>query len=456
MPPSENQPEKLAPTPLTEGATECEEVCDTQTSLNNHHSSSDWLYNLRTLPNSSVLREIKKPVMTLGCWSTLVGIVHKFFLLNGKAGFAAGMCMPHAGHSFLVSTLGLLLVFRTNSAYQRFQEGRKIWEQLLTTSRNFSRMATLYRHEVGEDRLLRIKNLMASFPYLLRHHIRSGCLCRTKELDLRLEPQYQIKLRESIGHRMVDSRYEGDASNGGIRRPEDYESSYKKARPECYVDRRDLPWRLLDGKNQIKERNILFHVAAATNRPLWICDRLGKEILDIPLTPTFTSRERMALLDKVDKLTSTIGECERIQQTSVPLNYARHALRGLTLWLFTLPFCLVKDLGMMTGPVTASIAWLMFGVYQIGHSIEDPFQGSLRLSMLCDSIRRDVLGTNDNNSLQEEDGTISSAFTTKEDDTEASVVLPEPRNLNLRGMLGDLESYDHLVVPQPTELLSFS
>jgi predicted membrane chloride channel (bestrophin family) len=30
------------------------------------------------------------------------------------------MCMSSKPHSFLVSALGLLLVFRTNSAYQRF------------------------------------------------------------------------------------------------------------------------------------------------------------------------------------------------------------------------------------------------------------------------------------------------------------------------------------------------
>lgn len=33
----------------------------------------------------------------------------------------------------------------------------------------------------------------------------------------------------------------------------------------------------------------------------------------------------------------------------------------------------------------------MFGVYQIGHKIEDPFQGSLRLTDLCNSIYRDVM-----------------------------------------------------------------
>jgi len=29
---------------------------------------------------------------------------------------------------------------------------------------------------------------------------------------------------------------------------------------------------------------------------------------------------------------------------------------------------------------------------EIGYTIEDPFQGSLRLSIICDAIRRDVLG----------------------------------------------------------------
>jgi predicted membrane chloride channel (bestrophin family) len=75
----------------------------------------------------------------------------------------------------------------------------------------------------------------------------------------------------------------------------------------------------------------------------------------------------------------------------VPLNYARHALRGLTLWLLTLPFCLVRDLGLLTGPTVGIMAWLLFGVYQIGYTIEDPFQSSLELPTLCDAIRKDVL-----------------------------------------------------------------
>jgi hypothetical protein len=89
-------------------------------SINNRHASSDWLYNLKTLPNSTVLRQIKNPVITLALWATFISVLQKALLWSGKANMSASMCIPHSAHSFMVSSLGLLLVFRTNSAYQRF------------------------------------------------------------------------------------------------------------------------------------------------------------------------------------------------------------------------------------------------------------------------------------------------------------------------------------------------
>jgi hypothetical protein len=191
--------------------------------------------------------------------------------------------------------------------------------------------------------------------------------------------QYRLLLEEP-SYQVVETRHEGDHSCGGTIHPE-----VRTPPRQCWVDRRKLPWSLLTP-------GALEKVARARNRPLWICDRLGREICDIPYGPNFSNRERQHFLSQVEKLTNALGQCERIHQTAVPLNYARHSLRSLTLWLFTLPFCMVKDLGFMTGPAAALCAWLMFGVYQIGYHIEDPFQGSLRLSILCDAIRNDVMG----------------------------------------------------------------
>jgi Bestrophin, RFP-TM, chloride channel len=230
--------------------------------------------------------------------------------------------------------------------------------------------------------------LIAAYPYLLRHHIRTGCLCEGDAVDER----YRLKLEEPA-LQMVETRHEGDKNCGGST----LIAPCIKAVKECWVDRRNLPWSLLTS-------GALDKVARARNRPLWICDRLGREICDIPYGPNYSNRERQHFLSQVEKLTDAIGKCERIHQTAVPLNYARHSLRSLTIWLFTLPFCLVKDLGFMTGPAAAVIAWLFLGIYQIGYSIEDPFQGSLRLSILCDAIREDVMGTLDDD-VDDDDNT---------------------------------------------------
>lgn len=90
--------------------------------INNRHSASDFLYNVLSMPQSVILREIRFPVLAVAGWSLVVSLVHRFLLTSGPASQAMAMKMsiPGTAHSLLVSALGLLLVFRTNSAYQRF------------------------------------------------------------------------------------------------------------------------------------------------------------------------------------------------------------------------------------------------------------------------------------------------------------------------------------------------
>lgn len=80
------------------------------------YSASDWWHNIRSLPRSTVLREIKNPVSAIVAWSALVSILDQ--LLTTKTN--VHLALSSKPHSLLVSSLGLLLVFRTNSAYQRF------------------------------------------------------------------------------------------------------------------------------------------------------------------------------------------------------------------------------------------------------------------------------------------------------------------------------------------------
>ena len=53
----------------------------------------------------------------------------------------------------------------------------------------------------------------------------------------------------------------------------------------------------------------------------------------------------------LQSLLSTIGNCERIVKTSVPLSYSVHTSRFLSLWSFSLPFVLVNCLGSCMTPI---------------------------------------------------------------------------------------------------------
>jgi predicted membrane chloride channel (bestrophin family) len=309
------------------------------------------------------------------------------------------MCISGKPHSFLVSSLGLLLVFRTNSAYQRFAEGRKIWENILSVSRNISRLATLYEKDLGGERRHRILRLLGAFPYLLHRHIIPGTGCLDpKEYQQLKGTKFAMKLNEFVDrNEKVDyySDLTSTLSSGNIvsylysttkaklkrifrlrrrsrrfisgndngespiyqveassKDPNDYDDEECDV---CMVDKRSLAWCLLppSALRKLTKEKLC--------PPLWCCDRMSAEICEIPFSTIFTSRERLAFLSQIDKLSKSIGECERIHQTAVPLNYARHSLRSLTIWLFSLPFALVADFGLLTAPVMGVISWLLFG-----------------------------------------------------------------------------------------------
>jgi predicted membrane chloride channel (bestrophin family) len=64
-----------------------------------------------------------------------------------------------------------------------------------------------------------------------------------------------------------------------------------------------------------------------------------------------------------------IGACERLVQTPVPLTYARHTSRFLSIWCLTLPLALVGDFGFYTVPVMAVVTWALFGIQEIGKCV---------------------------------------------------------------------------------------
>lgn len=73
--------------------------------------------------------------------------------------------VPNAAivHTMVGTSLGLLLVFRTNQSYDRWWEGRKLWGAMVNTCRNLARASSVHlAHD--PDRLRRVLKLTQAFP----------------------------------------------------------------------------------------------------------------------------------------------------------------------------------------------------------------------------------------------------------------------------------------------------
>ena len=96
---------------------------------------SDHLFDIR----GTMAREILLRVSVCVAWTAILTLAYEF---GGDA--LRGFRVPATTHVFLGSALALLLVFRTNSSYERFWEGRKLWGGIVNESRNLVRTSAAF------------------------------------------------------------------------------------------------------------------------------------------------------------------------------------------------------------------------------------------------------------------------------------------------------------------------
>jgi ion channel-forming bestrophin family protein len=89
--------------------------------------------------------------------------------------FQVPVAMPTLASLIPNIVLGLLLVFRTNTAYERFWEGRKIWGTLVNTSRNLARQIWIMvpaRSLEGRQQKSMALHLIVAFAVATKLHLR--------------------------------------------------------------------------------------------------------------------------------------------------------------------------------------------------------------------------------------------------------------------------------------------
>ncbi|MEH2060197.1 MAG: bestrophin family ion channel [Nostoc sp.] len=114
----------------------------------------------------SVIKAIYKHILWCGAFGFLISLLYHFDL---------PVSQPILGSVIPSIVLGLLLVFRTNTAYERFWEGRKCWGSIVNNVRNLARQIWVSVEEISpEDKENKITalNLLAAFGVTTKLHLR--------------------------------------------------------------------------------------------------------------------------------------------------------------------------------------------------------------------------------------------------------------------------------------------
>jgi putative membrane protein len=77
-------------------------------------------------------------------------------------------------HSLLGIVLGLFLVFRTNSAYDRWWEGRKLWGSMVNSTRNLGLKLSAYLPAGDLENRQYFSRMITNFADATKEHLRKG------------------------------------------------------------------------------------------------------------------------------------------------------------------------------------------------------------------------------------------------------------------------------------------
>ena len=132
------------------------------------YNTKNFLKILVSLHKTDTLKILFPTILLVGIYCYGVYYLEVEYLhLNSKSSISnIGMI-----HSLLGFVLSLLLVFRTNTAYDRWWEGRKLWGKLVNDSRNFVIKINSILPENDVKNRTQIAKYLRFFPYFLANHL---------------------------------------------------------------------------------------------------------------------------------------------------------------------------------------------------------------------------------------------------------------------------------------------
>lgn len=129
-----------------------------------YEPNKNWFRDIGNLAKSWTMQKIVRGVLLIGLVSSAISFT--MFYLNVEPRLNSGI------YSLLGIVLSILLVFRTNTSYDRWWEGRKQWGSLVNNTRTLATLLQASLPANDKDSRFYLAKHIANFGIALKEHLR--------------------------------------------------------------------------------------------------------------------------------------------------------------------------------------------------------------------------------------------------------------------------------------------
>jgi putative membrane protein len=274
------------------------------------YNAKDWFTFIFKIHKTETMQRLLPLLLGVGvyagCWAYIENI---FFADNKTIDLFNNIGIVY---SILGFTLSLFLVFRTNTAYDRWWEGRRLWGDLNNAIRNIS----IHLHSS-----LPIENEQRRHYYSALMHL------------------FSIALKQHLQDKRLHSNHF-----------------------EIFEDNNPI----FEDKNEILKIN---------QQPQFIAKLIFLALKTDVRNGLISIHELELFRTELNKFMEVAGGCERIKNTPIPFTYSVFIKKFIFIYVMLFPIVYSTQLFFIIIPVTMFILYVLASIELIAEEIENPFNG---------------------------------------------------------------------------------
>lgn len=295
--------------------------------------------------------------------------------------------------------VGLMLVFRNSTSYDRFWTGRNCLTTIGTCVRNLARTILVNAQHDGQATLAerqdteRIVRVLIAVLYAIKHNLRAefnippaslaalaapqpSPYARTSSLPLSRRPSY---VDRSASSPATPGHLTPLLSNSAATLSNPPDESGVPTQKDDYVSL--LPSGLVGYEDQGLGLPLQLTVLVES----YLRRGVDRGWFHAPLASQMSAQ--------VNALVDAYGRMETIHATPMPVAHLIHQKQVLALFTCVLPFAVVDDYRWWSVPVVAIVAFTLYGIEGIGVQLEDPFgydKNDIKMDGIIEDTRQEM------------------------------------------------------------------